>query len=83
MTVVCTKINLDWGGLIRCWRLCSVLFVCLSVSGIHMVSDHIADRRSEMAIVKADIHDHYDKFKEFLSYQKRLFFPHFSKTLGR
>jgi hypothetical protein len=57
--------------------------VCLSVSGIHMVSDHIADReKGRMAIFKAEIHNHYDKFKQFLSYQKRLFFPHFSKTPG-
>ena len=64
---------------------CSVsLSVCLSVSAIHMVSDHIADReKGWMAIVKAEIQDHHDKFKQFLSYQKRLFFPHFSNTLGR
>ena len=49
-----------------------------------MVSDHIADReKGWMALFNAEIHDHYDKFKQFLSYQKRLFFPHFSKTLGR
>ena len=49
-----------------------------------MVSDHIADReKGWMALFKAEMHDHYDKFKQFLSYQKRLFFPHFSKTLGR
>jgi len=49
-----------------------------------MVSDHIADReKGWMAIVKAEIRDHYDKFKQFVSLPKRLFFRYFSKTLGR
>ena len=47
-----------------------------------MVSDHIADGEKGW-IVKAEIHHPIDKFKQFLSYQKRLFFRHFSKTLGR
>jgi hypothetical protein len=49
-----------------------------------MVSDYIADgEKGWMALVKAETHDHYDKLKQFLSYQKRLFFRHFSQTLGR
>jgi hypothetical protein len=48
-----------------------------------MVSDHIADREiGWMAIVKAEIHDHYDKIKQFLSYQKAYSFLIFLKLSG-
>lgn len=60
------------------------MFYCLPVSGIRMVSDHIADgEKGWMALVKAETRDRYGKLKQFLSYEKRLFFRHFSKTLGR
>jgi hypothetical protein len=65
------------------YNLQAFTFCSFSVSGIRMVSDHIADgERGWMSIVEDEIHHQVNKFKKFLSplSKKRLLFRHFSEA---